>query len=88
MISIEAELLFVVAVLALLMLISVIRILLGPTIPDRVVALDATSTFAMSAMVLVGAAFREIIYIDVAIIYGMLSFVSTLFIANYLEARK
>jgi len=35
-----------------------------------------------------GAAFNEIIYIDVAIVYALLSFITTLFIAKYLEGGK
>ncbi|RLG67318.1 MAG: cation:proton antiporter, partial [Methanobacteriota archaeon] len=39
-------------------------------------------------MVLFGAALREVIYIDVAIVYALLSFISTLFIAKYLEGGE
>ena len=36
-------------------------------------------------MVILGIAFNEVIYVDVAIVYALLSFVTTLFIAKYLE---
>lgn len=36
-------------------------------------------------MVVLGAAFENPIYIDVAIVYDLLSFVATLFIAKYIE---
>jgi len=62
-----------------------IRILKGPTAPDRVVGLDTVNTIVIVSMVLFGAIYNEIIYIDVAIVYALLSFVSTLFIAKYLE---
>ncbi|MFH1101444.1 MAG: monovalent cation/H+ antiporter complex subunit F [Methanobacteriota archaeon] len=39
-------------------------------------------------MVVFGAAFNEVIYIDVAIVYAFLSFISTLFIAKYLEGGE
>jgi len=39
-------------------------------------------------MVAYGAAFQEVIYIDVAIVYALLSFISTLFIAKYLEGGE
>jgi multicomponent Na+:H+ antiporter subunit F len=35
-------------------------------------------------MILLGVVFQEIIFVDVAIVYGLLSFVSTLFIAKYI----
>ena len=68
--------------------IALVRVGLGPTIPDRVVGLDTINTIVVVAMVLFGAAFDEVIYIDVAIVYALLSFVTTLFIAKYIEKGK
>ena len=80
--------LLVIGVLALSMIMAIIRIILGPTGPDRVVGLDTVNTIVIASMVLFGAAFREVIYIDVAIVYALLSFISTLFIAKYLEGGE
>ncbi len=85
MIPIGAELLVLAASLVALMLICVARAAKGPTSPDRVVALDTTNTLLVAAMVLLGTAFGEIIYIDVAIVYAILSFVTTLYVSKYLE---
>ena len=68
--------------------IALVRVGIGPTVPDRIVGLDTVNTIIVVAMVLLGAAFREVIYIDVAIVYALLSFVTTLFIAKYLEKGK
>ncbi|HDS59873.1 MAG TPA: cation:proton antiporter [Thermoplasmatales archaeon] len=73
------------AVLLLCMFLALIRVLLGPTAPDRVVALDTINTMVVAAMLVFGAAYREIIYIDVAIVYAVLSFITTLYVAKYLE---
>jgi len=70
--------------LVILIPVSMIRLFLGPTAPDRAVALDTVNTITIAAMILLGTAFQEIIFIDVAIVYGLLSFVSTLFIAKYI----
>ncbi|HDN50707.1 MAG TPA: cation:proton antiporter [Thermoplasmatales archaeon] len=67
---------------------AMVRVVLGPTIPDRVVGLDTINTLVIAGMVLFGAATKEIIYIDVAIVYALLSYVTTLFIAKYLEGSK
>ena len=56
----------------------------GPT-PDRLVGLGTLNTLVIVSMVVLGAAFENPIYIDVAIVYGLLSFVATLFIAKYIE---
>jgi multicomponent Na+:H+ antiporter subunit F len=67
---------------------AIIRIIKGPTAPDRIVGLDTVNTIIIVSMIVFGAAYNEIIYIDVAIVYALLSFISTLFIAKYLEGGK
>lgn len=74
----------VVAVLMVLIVLSMYRIILGPTTPDRVVALDTINTFIVAIMIALSAAFKTVVYIDVAIVYALLSFISTLYIAKYL----
>jgi len=64
---------------------SLVRIALGPTPPDRVVGLDTMNTLVVATMIVLGAAFDEVVFIDVAIIYALLSFVGTLYVARYLE---
>jgi multicomponent Na+:H+ antiporter subunit F len=78
---------YIIVLIALLIcvIMSIIRVVRGPTAPDRIVGLDTINTIVISSMVIFGAAFNEIIYIDVAIVYALLSFISTLFIAKYLE---
>ena len=85
---IENELFIVLLVLAIGIIMAGIRILKGPTAPDRVVGLDTVNTIVIVSMVLFGAIVNEIIYIDVAIVYALLSFISTLFIAKYLEGGE
>ena len=70
--------------LAVLIILSIPRLVLGPTAPDRVIALDTVNTLTIAIMVLLGVVYSEIIFVDVAIVYGLLSFVSTLFVAKYI----
>ena len=74
--------------LGVCIVIALVRVALGPTTPDRIVGLDTINTIVVVAMVVLGAAFREAIYIDVAIVYALLSFVTTLFIAKFMEKGK
>ena len=78
---------YLVVFLALLLcsIMAMIRVIRGPTAPDRLVGLDTINTIVVVLMVVFGAAFNEVIYVDVAIVYALLSFISTLFIAKYLE---
>jgi multicomponent Na+:H+ antiporter subunit G len=85
MIDLYTTYLLVVSALSLCVILALIRVLRGPTAPDRVVGVDTINTIVIVGMVAFGVAFREVIYIDVAIVYALLSFVSTLFIAKYLE---
>jgi multicomponent Na+:H+ antiporter subunit F len=66
----------------------IIRVIKGPTAPDRVVGLDTINTIVISGMIIYGIVERAVIYIDVAIVYALLSFISTLFIAKYLEGGE
>ena len=70
--------------LTVLMACAAVRLVLGPTAPDRVIALDTVNTLVIASMILLGVVFKEIIFVDVAIVYGLLSFVSTLYIAKYI----
>jgi len=85
MIDLNTTYLFVVIALSLCLILALIRVLRGPTAPDRAVGVDTINTIVIVGMVAFGAAFKEVIYIDVAIVYALLSFISTLFIAKYLE---
>ena len=75
---------FTVLVLVALMLLAMVRLVKGPTSADRVVALDAINTLVVAAMIVLGVVIHQFIFIDVAIIYALLSFVGTLYIAKYL----
>lgn len=77
--------LIVAAFLPIYMLLSAIRIIKGPTVPDRVVGLDTLNTLVVALLVVLSAAFRTPVYVDVAIVYAVLSFIGTLFIAKYIE---
>jgi multicomponent Na+:H+ antiporter subunit F len=85
MIDVYTTYLIVVIALSLCVILALVRVLRGPTAPDRVVGVDTINTIVIVGMVAFGVAFRQVIYIDVAIVYALLSFISTLFIAKYLE---
>ncbi len=79
--------LFTGLLLTVFILVALFRLISGPTVPDRVVALDTINTLIVAGMILFGAAFEEVIYIDVAIVYALLSYIATLYIAKYIERR-
>jgi multicomponent Na+:H+ antiporter subunit F len=74
--------------LFLSIIMAIIRVIKGPTAPDRIVGLDTINTIVIVSMIIFGLAAGSVIYIDVAIVYAFLSFISTLFIAKYLEGGE
>ena len=61
------------------------RLISGPTIADRLVALDTINTLVSGIMLLLGAVYDSVVMIDVAIVYKALAFVTTLYFARHLE---
>lgn len=71
-------------ILGFMIVLAMFRLAIGPSAPDRVVALDAINTQMVAIMILLSVAFRQGVFIDVAIVYALLSFVGTLYFAKYL----
>ncbi len=73
----------------LLMIVGVtlvaIRFVKGPTAGDRSVALDTLTTIMVAALVLLAYIFDRYIYLDVALVYGVLGFIGVIVLARYLE---
>ncbi len=70
---------------AISIIVCIFRIFLGPTAADRSVGFDTINTLVVATMIILGAAMWETLFIDIAIVYAILSFITTLFIAKYLE---
>lgn len=66
-------------------LLCLIRLCLGPTLIDRVVALDVLTIVVIVMIVEFAHVSGRAVYLDVALTYGLLSFVSVLAIARYLD---
>lgn len=66
-------------------LLGLLRFLLGPTLPDRVVAFDVLTIIGISVIVLIAHGAGRIIYIDAALVYGLLSFLGVVVVGRYLE---
>ena len=80
--------LIVLGALFISIVMALIRVIKGPTAPDRIVGLDTINTIVIVSMVIFGLATGSVIYIDVAIVYALLSFITTLFVAKYLEGGE
>ena len=77
------------AVIALISVgLTFVRMILGPTVADRTVALDGMTIITISLIVYIAYYLDRIIYLDVAIVYALMSFIGVVAIARYLERRQ
>ena len=66
-------------------MLCLMRMMKGPTAPDRAVALDTAVTVTTALLVLIGLILRRKIYLDVSLVYAVLTFIGSVAIARYLE---
>jgi multicomponent Na+:H+ antiporter subunit F len=64
---------------------TTIRLVIGSTSVDRIAAIDLLGIIAISLIALYAHLSGRFIYLDVALVYGLLSFLAVLAIARYLE---
>lgn len=64
---------------------GVVRLVLGRTVVDRVVAIDMLTVISISLIALYAHVAGRFVYLDVAMVYGVLSFLAVVAIARYLE---
>ena len=68
-------------------LLSLYRFLRGPDAADRVVAFDTLTLISLTGIVLIAFLDGRGIYLDVALVYALLSFLGVIAVARYLEQR-
>jgi multicomponent Na+:H+ antiporter subunit F len=76
------------AILGLALLLAFLRLVRGPTLPDRVVALDLMAVLAVAIITLYAIATNERIFLDTAIALALITFLGTVAFARYVERRS
>ena len=72
-------------IILLAMVISFFRLIIGPDYMNRIVAFDALTIISISLIAIIAHTAGRVIYLDVAIVYGLLSFLGVIIVAKYLE---
>ena len=86
---IEAVLTWVVLPFLILGLaLAFIRLLRGPTLPSRVVALDLMSVLGIGIIAVYAVLTDQPVFIDVAAVLALVSFLGTVAFAAYVERRS
>jgi len=75
-------------VVVVCMIIAIARVFIGPGAPTRLVAFDTVNTLVVAVMVVLAIQFDQVIFVDVAIVYAVLSFIMTLYVARFIEGKK
>jgi len=68
-------------------LLALVRFIKGPSTFDRVIAFDVLTVVSITFIVLSALIEERGIYLDVALVYALLSFLGVIAIARYLEGR-
>jgi multicomponent Na+:H+ antiporter subunit F len=69
------------------MILSVVRLILGPSLADRVLALDLITTLAVGYIAAIAVRTGFMLYIDIAISIALVGFLATVAFARYLLQR-
>lgn len=73
--------------LGVALLLSVVRIVIGPTLADRVLALDLMTVIAMGFVGTIAIRTGLMLYLDIAIALALLGFLATVALARYIMSR-
>ncbi|MFZ7131753.1 MAG: monovalent cation/H+ antiporter complex subunit F [Eubacteriales bacterium] len=77
----------VLLVIALFIMLVVVRVILGPTIWDRLLGLNMISSKIIMLIVILAAWHDKSFYLDIALAYAFLGFIGTVLIARFIERR-
>ncbi len=76
------------SIFAAAMLIALVRLLRGPSMPDRVIALDLIATLSVGAIAVYSILIGQAIYLRAAMVLALVAFLGTVAFALYLEKRS
>ncbi len=63
------------------------RLVRGPSLPDRVIALDVIASLSLGMIVAYAISADQPIYVDAAIVLALIAFLGTVAFAQYIERR-
>lgn len=77
----------VLIVLTISLLLAFARLAMGPTLPDRVIALDLISAISVGIFATYSIVTNQPVFIDAAIVLALIVFLGTVAFARYIERR-
>jgi len=74
-------------ILMFAMALSFLRLAIGPSLPDRIVALDLISGLSIGLVITLVFYSGEIVFLDIAVFISLIVFIGTVAISKYLKRR-
>lgn len=75
----------VLAILGVAFILAFIRLVRGPSLPDRVIALDLMATIGIGFIAAYAVATDQRVFLDVATVVALISFLATVALADYVR---
>jgi len=75
---------WVIGAMAVAVLLASFRLAVGPTLPDRILALDTLYVNALALLMLLGMHYRTALYFEAALMIALLGFVGTVVLSKHL----
>jgi len=69
------------------LLLSFVRLAMGPSLPDRVVALDLISVITVGLIAAYAIDVEQPVFLDAALVVALIAFLGTIAFALYIEKR-
>ena len=74
---------------ALIMMLSLYRAVAGPTVLDRLIGVNAIGSKTVALLILIGLVYQRVdMFVDIALAYAMLNFITVLAASKYFQKRK
>lgn len=75
--------------LAVLMILSLYRGVVGPTVVDRIIGVNAIGSKTTVLLILIGLLYHRVdMFVDIALAYAMLNFIAVLAASRYFQKRR
>jgi len=75
--------------IGMLMLLSLYRGAFGPTVPDRLIGVNAIGSKTVVLLILIGLLYERVdMFVDISLAYALLNFIAVLAASKYFQKRK
>ncbi|MGI6144658.1 MAG: Na(+)/H(+) antiporter subunit F1 [Clostridia bacterium] len=80
-------LIFSILILSLSIVFTMYRVIIGPSLPDRIIAMDCIGINLLAIMAILSILLRTYAFFDVILLFGILSFIGTVAFSRFIERR-